>query len=353
MTESRDEDRLRRLLDDTLRTVEPDDRLDQILQRTKVTSMSARRPWLWGAGGAMLATAAVITAVTLVGNPLKESAEPGPSTTSDTTPTQTVVTDPSDATSGPTPSESTTPVNPGGPSVGIYYVGDTPQGERLYREFRTIIGPTDALSGAVQAAVEGAADDPDYRSEWPAGTSATAVATADQITVDLSGDVHDRPATMTRAQARLAIQQLIFTAQAAVQQGRLPVQLLIDGQHTDQVLGEAASEPLANDDPNSVLSLVSLSDPSEGQHASGTLHVGGVANSFEANVPWQLLRGDKVVDQGSFMAEGAYDKLYPFAGDIDLAKLSPGTYTLRVQTDDPSGGEGPGPMSDTRTTVVG
>src|SRR5437773_3319712 len=97
MTEYRNEERHRRLLDDTLSTVEPEDRLDQIRQRTKVTPMSARRPWLW-AGGAALATAAVITAVAMAGNPLQKANEPGPQTS--TTPTQ--VTEPS-------PTQTTTP----------------------------------------------------------------------------------------------------------------------------------------------------------------------------------------------------------------------------------------------------
>ena len=38
---------------------------------------------------------------------------------------------------------------------------------------------------------------------------------------------------------------------------------------------------------------------------------------------------------------------------IDVSDLAPGDYTLRVQTDDPSGGEGPGPFEDTRTFTVG
>jgi hypothetical protein len=47
------------------------------------------------------------------------------------------------------------------------------------------------------------------------------------------------------------------------------------------------------------------------------------------------------------------DKLYPFAGQANLAGLAPGTYTFVAMTDDPSGGaEGFGPSEDTRTIVV-
>jgi len=98
--------------------------------------------------------------------------------------------------------------------------------------------------------------------------------------------------------------------------------------------------------------MVSLSDPSEGLAVSGTLHVTGVASSFEANVPWQLLKGTQVVDSRFFTAAAMSNKLEPFEGDIDVSHLAPGTYVLRIQEDDPSGGEGPGPMSDTRTIVI-
>jgi len=350
--ESRDELRLRHLLESSMAGVEPDDRLNQILQRTKVTTMSARRSWMFGAGGAALATAAVLTAVAMIGNPLDNNdAEPQPE--GSTTPTQTI--SPTQATE---PTEPTHSVVPGGPVVGVYYLGDTPQGERLYREFEVAIGASDPLNGAVFMAVNAAPFDPDYRNPWPLGTTASGSYNGDFITVDLqSADgtgtaLHDRPAGMTAETAHLAIQQLIFTAQGAVGEGRVPVQLLLDGGHSDQVLGEATSEPLANDAPLSVLSMVSLSDPSEGLAVSGTLHVTGVASSFEANVPWQLLKGTQVVDSRFFTAAAMSNKLEPFEGDIDVSHLAPGTYVLRIQEDDPSGGEGPGPMSDTRTIVV-
>ena len=341
--ESRDELRLRHLLESSMAGVEPDDRLNQILSRTKVTTMSARRSWMFGAGGAALATAAVLTAVAMIGNPLDNTAEPGPVDTPTNTPTQVVE---------PTPTVTDSP-SPSSAALPVYWVGDTPQGPRLFREFQQgeAAGP---VLGAVSLAL-GTALDPDYRTGWPSGAEVTSVeAKADLITIGLAGDVHDRPAGMTRADASLALNQLIYTAQAAYQHGRVPVQFLLDGSHTDQILGEPASEPLAEGTWYETLALVNLTDPSEGMHVSGTLHVTGLASSFEATVPWQLLQGTKVVDQNSFMAEQGGDlvKLYPFAGGIDLSGLAPGSYTLRVQTDDPSAGEGPGPMSDTRTIVI-
>src|SRR5665809_136798 len=61
-----------------------------------------------------------------------------------------------------------------------------------------------------------------------------------------------------------------------------------------------------------------------------------------------------VVPQGNFTALGYMEaRLFPFSGEIDVSSLDPGSYTLIVETDDPSGGaEGFGTFSDTRTFVL-
>src|SRR5262245_1907954 len=70
--QSRDErdPRLADLLSDAVSDVEPANRLDDIRNRPKVTSMSSRRPWLYAVGGAVIATAAVITAIAVAGGGL-------------------------------------------------------------------------------------------------------------------------------------------------------------------------------------------------------------------------------------------------------------------------------------------
>ena len=155
----------------------------------------------------------------------------------------------------------------------------------------------------------------------------------------------------------MAVEQVIYTAQAAVQQGRPGVQVLVDGERTDQVMGVPVSEPLANGPVLQTLALVSLSSPSEGESVSGgSLEVAGVANSFEANVIVTLQRweGTEVVLQEPITAEGWMgDQLFPFSGTLDLSGIEPGEYLLSASTDDPSGGaEGDGPHTDTRRIVI-
>jgi hypothetical protein len=177
------------------------------------------------------------------------------------------------------------------------------------------------------------------------------------ITVDLTGAERTRPDGVSEEQAAIAVEQVIYTAQAALQQGRPGVQLLLDGQRTDQVLGVPTAEPLANGPVLQTLALVSISSPSEGETVSGgTLEVSGVANSFEANVIVRIQRweGTEVVLQEPITAEGWMgEQLFPFEGTLDLSDVPPGEYLLIASTDDPSGGaEGPGPHTDTRRIVV-
>lgn len=370
MNDSRDQDpnldtsldaRLSELMSDSVSDVEPGDGLDSIRSRTKVTPMSPRRPWLYATGGAVLATAAVITAIAFAGDNLglTRSDDPGLAGQSPTGATQAS----ESPTEQPSPSSTASTEPPVGEPVAlpVYYVGDTPRGPRLYREFRRSSEAGDAISQAVDLAVSAPPLDPDYRSSWPDGARGYASYDGDVITVTLETadgggpglGLHDRPSGMSEAEAAMAIQQVIYTVQGALQQGRPAVQFLIDGQRTDQVLGVPTSEPLANAPVLDTLALVSITSPEERASATGTLKVSGVANSFEANVPWQILKGDQVVKGGSTMADGAYgNQLYPWQDEIDISELAPGEYTFRAQTDDPSGGEGGGPDVDTRTIVV-
>ena len=71
-------------------------------------------------------------------------------------------------------------------------------------------------------------------------------------------------------------------------------------------------------------------------------------------MPWQIRdASDEVVLDGFATAEGAIDRLYKWETEpIDVSDLAPGTYTFVAMTDDPSGGEGTGPFTDTRTIIV-
>jgi Immunoglobulin-like domain of bacterial spore germination/Sporulation and spore germination len=307
----------------------------------------------------VVATAATVAAVAaLGGNPQPTAQDPGPAASQSSSEPSDGPT-PTDETQGGEPTEpaeeTTPPEQPATSALPAYFVRDTPQGPRLTREFSTVAGDVVPEKDAVTLAVSGRALDPDYRTLWPDGSRAlTVTSSGDAITVDLTGDgLSDRPTGMSQEEAELAVQQVVYTAQAVVQQGRIPVQITLDGAVTDQVLGVPASEPFSNASENETLALVGISSLSEGETVRDRFVVSGVANSFEATVPWEVRQGDKVVARGSATAEGWMDKLYPWTTTVNVSKLPSGTYTFAAMTDDPTGGaEGAGPTEDTKTIVV-
>lgn len=357
--------RLHELLHDAVSDVEPREALHEIRNRTKVTPMTSRRPWVYGVAGAAVATAATIAAVALVGGDLGQdsSDDPGPATP----PSGEVSQSPSvDASGTPEPDGTDDPTAPSDiqteQTVPVYYAGDGPQGVRLFREFHSVKvgGGMTELTAALTDAVMRKPHDPDYRTGWPEGTRIDhdgTSATDDLITLSLvpgSDELRERPAGMSEEEARIAVEQLIYTAQAAIGKGRLPVQFLLEGEHTDMLLGVPSAEPLANAPVPQTLSLMSITSPDEGQAVKDTFTATGVNNGFEAWVGWQVLDGDEVVAEDFGTAEGwGPNKLFPWKVNVDVSDLPPGEYVLRLYNDDPSGGmEGNGPAEDTRTIVV-
>jgi hypothetical protein len=330
----RDDD-LRRALHDAVSDVHPTPALDDIRSRTdKVVPM---KRWFLPT----LAVAAVMAMV--VGGAFWLARDDDPAGGPSVTPTQT---DTPTTSPSPTAEPELT-----ARAVPVYYIGDAARGPRLFREFQrqqVCGGENCLLEASTEPALTGDPVDPDYRLPWPSGTGLRQVSyDGDVLTIDLSGDVHDRPAGMDQESAELAIQQLIFSAQAGLGQGRVPVQLLLDSKHTDQVLGEPTSEPLAAGDPQDVLALVQVTTPEHGASVTSPVEVRGLANVFEANVVWEVMQGDTVVKQDFDTAQECCT-LSPYSFTIDL---EPGTYTLVVHDTDESG-EGLPVNQDTKEFTV-
>lgn len=255
---------------------------------------------------------------------------------------------------GPAPAPRASPVRPtaaapaGEPrAVPGYYVADTPAGPRLYREFHRV-ATIDPASAAVREVLRGPVD-PDYRTPWPAGTALRSPVSAagGVITVDLGREAL-RPVSLDTATAELAVQQIVYTVQAALGSTD-PVRLLVDGAPIPELFGAVpTAQPVHRADQYAVRSLVQIDDPAEGAGVGRTVTVSGEAAAFEANVPWQVLRDGAVVQRGfATAAQGQRFAAYAFT-----VTLAPGSYVVRVTEDDPSGGEGRPPFTDDKAFVV-
>lgn len=337
----RDERRLRDLLDEAVADVEPRDARAAIRNRTKVTSMQSRRPWILASGGAVLATAATVTAFAVFVN--SDGADPEDPGFAGT-PSQSASPDPTDEPVDPSTTETF--------AAPVYYVGDTAKGPRLYREWHEVAVGDDRAVSALAEMMSAVPFDPDYRSVW-SGTGAEPLSvsqTDGDITVDVTGAPTDRPGGVSEAEAAMAIEQLIYTVQGTLQAGRsAPVRILLDGQPSATLFGVNAGEGLAAGDPLATESLIQVSTPLDGAEVTSPFTVEGRGSSFEATVEWELLDGDTIVEDGFTTAEGWLDRLYPFSFEV---AAPPGEYTLVVKASDPSGGEGGAPDQDTKQVTV-
>ena len=262
------------LLRDAVADVEPADRLADV--RARIPQRSSTRRWVAVGGGSALAVAAAVTAIALATGPSPTATDP-------------------DVFDDPEPTPVTT-------AVPAYFVGETPSGQRLYREFQPVADAVTGLAGL--GLLESGPADPDYSSLWPEGSF------EDQISDPEAGLVHVYLTDAAPADpSDLALQQVVYTVGAGFQE---PLEVVFH--RGDSVVATVDRAPQLD-----TLSHVNLSDPSEGQQVSGALDVKGVANSFEANILWRVVAGGEEIDSGYFTADGWMGaKLFPFSGEIDV-----------------------------------
>lgn len=242
--------------------------------------------------------------------------------------------------------------NPDTVAVPLYFVGRTPIGPRLFREFRNVEADN-PVDEALALLAAGDVLDRDY-STLLVGSGLRGSSQDETYLVEVSPDAAERPDGMSAKDARLAVQQVVYTVQGVLQE-RLPISFVTAGGDSTPLFG--LDTPTGGFDAapqNDVLAFVNVTEPAEGAAVSGTITASGVANSFESTVPWQVLdEAGKKVAQGFATAEGWGDRLYPWQTEVDLSGLAPGSYTFVALTDDPSDGEGGGPTQDTKTITVG
>ncbi len=319
---------LRRLLDDAVSDVHPEEGLDEI--RARGRRPSAGR-WLPLTLAAAVATMLVIGgAAWLAGRQPSQDAAAGPGA-------------PAGEPSGQPSAAAGRTVQ-----VPVYYVGTTAVGPRLFAETHEVNDTTDTeLQVAVQQALSSNPLDADYENSFRSlGVTAMADDDGGQVTIDLSEPL-PRPDGMNDEAAQMAVQSLVWTADAAVQ-GNGAVQFTVEGTQVDQVLGVDTSSPVRRGAADSTLATVSISTPTEGAEVPTQFEVTGQAATFEANVVWELKRGDEVVRKGFTTAtECCTLSAYSFT-----VTATPGDYTLHVHDTDMSDGEGVGTSEDTKNITV-
>ena len=285
--------------------------------------------WLWPVVAAVTALVLVVVGVVFLGD--RNQGQPGKgagtttttATASPTSPATAATTAPSTTSTSPSPSTSG-PVA-GQVTVPVYYVVDVPRvGPRLYREFHRVTRTGDSVMTALNEMFTGQANDPDYRSLWPASTRVLAVTKGETptVTVNLSGWASNLGSSFEAA----AVQQLVYTATAAdpsVEQ----VRITVNGRepssgHLDLATPQSRAPALET------LSNVWVLAPEQGSTVSSPVVVRVYGTGFEGNVPLKVFRG------GTEVASTAVTTMMGgYATAQTTISLPAGSYELRAYND--------------------
>lgn len=272
----------------------------------------------------------------------------GPTTGSTTSPTTGPTTPPTTATSPTTPTYLT--------SMPIYFIGETRQAFRLYREFRTIRKIDGPISSAVSAMTRLQPLDPDYANPWRPASRVWVSQRGATLAVDMSADAFSNTNVGSEL-AGLAIQQLVHTATAAAHTtgtDATRVIITVDGKPADVWGIVHVGTPMERAPMVDVQAQAWITSPQHGDTVrAGTVSFTGYGTSFEAMFHWEIstASGTKVTH-----GEAMGGSMGEFGTLKWSAKLAPGSYIVRLATDDPSGDgehhEGHGPAVDTKAFTV-
>lgn len=314
--------------------VRPDDRLDDI---RAAVSPGRRRP---GSSWVPIAAAAAVAAIVVgawIG--LRPGAAPPPVPASPST-TVPVIPAPSTApsTNGTgSPSATSTPAPTVAVALPVYYLAPPGSAGGRYGLVRVFVPgqlPANATlaqkaDAALAAAVTVPADNPNrFVAAWPAGTTARYVALpAPEVGVSLSGP---GVTGLTENAQQLAVQALVWTVTAAVQQAGAPVPVTVaSGGPIFETVGSNVFKRPGAEREFEELATIWVDSPYTDQAltAGKPVVVTGRACVFEANVTWELRQGGSVVKQGHTMATSGCPQQGSWT--VDLGPLVGGQYEFR------------------------
>lgn len=357
--ESQTERELRSALSERAREIHPSSRLGAILEAaTEAEPGAARGRWLTGV--AVVASAAVVAGAVWAARPDSTPTLPGGPPSTGPTPSDTISPSSSDAPSPSVSPSASTPASPSPPATpstapgpamavhhGVYEVGRNGGRDNRAGLVRTF-WPAD-VDGTEPAEVQvrSAVGETLRRSQlWGDTVVEEAEVGAERISLRLSGSGDAAP---QRRDAELEVWAVVWTAQAALGRGDVPVTITTDG--GGLLLGQVprgTAFTRAATPPDALCDLW-VDDPAPGASvgASGPVVVRGQAVAFEANVEWQLRSRDRVVRDGFTTASVGAPGRGAFT--VDLGRLDAGTWTLRVFT---SSAEDGSPMAERVVTFV-
>jgi Immunoglobulin-like domain of bacterial spore germination len=344
------ERRLREVLRQEAERITPHDRRMEILAMVHDDTQAGGPGRRWLIPVAAAASVALIGAIAWGVSNGGGSQQAQPAVTHDAT-TATATTPQPSPTSVPAPVLSPNPSQTPTPhpskagattemALPVYFVGaSSAAGDKfgLYREFvRTSVpvGATSAQKARTALAVAMNAQpftnyEP-YLQPWSATSVTNVTVTPRLITITLSGP---GASGFTAAQTRLAVQELVWTAQAAMGQGAIPVKFVV-ANGSQKLFGTyPTSQTYDRPAPAvqyEVLAPIWITSPAGGQvFSAGTAVVAtGQSCAFEGTTQWQLKKSGAAFESGVTTASSGC----PVRGtwQVKLGALPAGSYVFRM-----------------------
>ena len=210
----------------------------------------------------------------------------------------------------------------------------------------------DLLAPALTEALQGSPRDPEYFSLWEdLGASLTSTFSGGTVVIGLDGptSLTERPTGASEDEARLAVQQLVYTATAVLQRN-VTVEFELGGRPADTLLGVDVAGGVGRGGAAETLAPVWVTSPQDDDTVGSTFSVEGQGAFFEANVSWELLDTSGEVVQDGFATARECCVMSPYR--FEVTGVAPGDYELRVYAADMSGGEGGAEPEDTKRLTV-
>lgn len=270
------------------------------------SSAPTSQRWVLGAFGAAAATAAVITAVVVIGDQ-PDQGSPGPAAT---------------------PTTSVVQREPVTLFVAVTYVGPSEDDFRLFSESHGVEAAGDPAFAAVHEFLTGQPADPDYFTGWPEGLDVSGIDNSDgSIQVDLTGPAgglaEPGSASLGQQERAVAVQALLRTAGGRV--GNMAT-LTYNGDIVETALGVDFPAKVAADEQ--IRAFIAINGILDGQPLDNPVTVQVSGNVFEANLSWILSDDNGAKLDEGFVMVGSYGEWAQ--ADIKLGTLNPGTYTIQA-----------------------
>ncbi|PQZ93847.1 hypothetical protein CQ018_09385 [Arthrobacter sp. MYb227] len=224
----------------------------------------------------------------------------------------------------------------------VYWLAESDDTVRLYREFVNIAGTGDPIAGAVSHMLSSKPIDPAYFNLWRSSPSVgVSVNSENVITLDI--DKKAFGATLDAGLAERSIAQLVYTATAAASNSGIltdglepSVRILVEGSSDFLAFGQISLDQNFTRDVKLAAPLWII-DPQWGsKRAAGQVTFHGLSADFSGGEYWEIRRHEpnsekKAAKLGELVATG---KLHPGTPGLDTNEftfsyqLEPGEYVF-------------------------